>query len=361
MRQRSLKPDKNDDGIFRHPYGRNFGTTMATEFYQHIPFFFSREGCEVNMVGMYRGCSAFLICNGPSFAGLDHNLLRKPGVMTFGINNGPKSFRPNFWTCVDDPVRFLKSIWLDPKITKFVPQAHFEKPIFDNEKWEQMKVKVGECPNVVGYRRNEKFHAPRFLYEETINWGNHKDFGGGRSVMLPALRVLFLLGFRKIYLLGCDMNMTETYTYHFDEQRSKGAVGCNMSTYKRLKEEYLPQIKPYFEKEGCNIYNCNKDSSLKVFPVVSFEDAIDEATCKLPKDVAKERTWGMYSTGDEKGNWKQEPPEEAKKNLLTLKQLQSGIMKTSGHQEQTPLITNTTTTLPPTAINSSPDCSTTLQ
>ena len=242
MRYRALDQDKNDDNVYRHGRTKHVGT-IANEFHQPVPFFFTREGAEVDLIGQYKGRSIFLICNGPSFAALDKNFLRKPGVMTFGINNGPKSFRPDFWTCVDDPQRFLKSIWLDPKITKFVPQAHFEKPIFDNEKWQMVNVKVGECPNILGYRRNEKFHAQRFLKEPHINWGCSADSGGGRSVMLPALRICYLLGFRKIYLLGCDLRMATNYTYHFDEQRSSGAVNCNLSTYDRLKSEYLPHLK----------------------------------------------------------------------------------------------------------------------
>ena len=126
--------------------------------------------------------------------------MKKPGVITYGVNNGPATFRPNFWSCVDDPQRFLKSIWLDPLITKFVPHAHAEKPIFDGETWEDLrvdgkKVFVGECPNCVFFHRNEKFEPSRWLFEDKINWGNSKQYGGGRSVMLPALRILFLLGF----------------------------------------------------------------------------------------------------------------------------------------------------------------------
>jgi hypothetical protein len=319
---RSPQEDRNDDAALRHPYGRDNSMNIDSDFKQHIPFFFTREGSEIDLVGLYRGRSAFLICNGPSFAKLDRNLLNMPGVMTFGINNGPKTFRPNFWTCVDSPERFLKSIWLDSKIMKFVPQAHFEKSIFDNEKWEMTNIRVGECPNVVGYRRNEKFVASRFLSEVTLNWGNHGNLGGGRSVMLPSVRILHLLGFRKIYLLGCDMKMSETYTYHFDEQRAKGAVNCNNSTYDRLKEEYFPQLKPYFDESGLKVFNCNPESNLKVFPHISFEEAIKEATFKLG-DVKNERVYGMYSKSEEKAQWKNEPPEQQKKHLETLKQLEA--------------------------------------
>ena len=322
MRYRSLKVDKSDDSAFRHPYGRNTDMNMDMEFGQHMPFFFTREGSEIDLVGMYKGRSAFLICNGPSFVQLNHDLLRLPGVMTFGINNGPKTFRPNLWTCVDDPVRFLKSIWMDPKITKFVPQSHFEKPIFDNEKWEIMKTKVGDCPSVIGFRRNEKFKAERFLIEQTINWGCHKDFGGCRTVMLPALRILYLLGFRKVYLLGCDMKMSQNYTYHFDEQRTKGAVKCNMSTYDRLKSEYLPELHPIFDTAKYQVFNCNPESELKIFPFIPFSDAIKEAT-KEVGDTVNERVWGMYSTPEEKSEWKQEPPKEAKVHLQTIQAIRT--------------------------------------
>jgi len=360
MRTRSLREDKADDSAFKHSRDRMVGAVVETEFHQYCPHFFTRDRASLALEGMYKGSSIFLICNGPSFVTLNQDLLTMPGVITFGINNGAKTFRPNMWTCVDDPVRFLKSIWLDPKIQKFVPFSHMEKKIFDNDKLQPMDVKVAECPNVFAYCRNEKFHAPRFLTENSLNWGNHKDYGGGRSVMLPAIRLIHLLGFRKIYLLGCDMKMSETYTYHFDEQRSKGAVNGNMSTYDRLKSEYLPQLKKYFEDERLEIYNCNPDSELKVFPFISFDDAIKEATQKLG-DVKNERVWGMYSKPQEKATWTKEPTKEFKPHLQTLETLektgsvsQSTFMALPKQSVQPlpkppvalPIIT-TTTTIPP--------------
>jgi len=314
--------DKNDERTLRHSRDRHLGISISSEYYQRVPMFFTREAKEMELIGHYRGASAFLICNGPSFASLDHSLLRKPGIITYGMNNGAKSFRPNFWTCVDDPSRFLYSIWTDPCILKIIPFDHFEKRLFDNEKWAMSNIKVGDCPNVVGFRRNEKFVANRFLFEDTFNWGNHKDYGGGRSVMLPCLRALFLMGFRKVYLLGCDFNMSEEYTYHFDEQRAKGAVNCNKSTYKRLQDEYFPQLKPVFDEEGFKVYNCYKESGLKAFPYISFEDAIKETTKSLG-DVEKERTWGLYDKPGEKSQTKVEPPEEEKKNLKKFKELRA--------------------------------------
>ena len=176
--------------------------------------FFTREGASLSLVGSYRGTGAFLIGAGPSFAVVDKARLGRVWAMT--LNNACASWRGQGNCTVDEPSRFSLSMWLDPTVQKFVPMGHFEKPLWDNrllreegasehslrQQWEQAAMKLGDCPNVIGYRRNEKFHAPRFLYEETVNWGNHKKYGGGRSVLLAALRILFLLGFRRVYLLG---------------------------------------------------------------------------------------------------------------------------------------------------------------
>lgn len=103
----------------------------------------------------------------------------RPGVVTFGVNNGAHGYRPHFWTSVDDPTRFMASIWEDPAILKFVPLGHFSKPVWDGEQGAASERRVRDFPGVVGFRRNERFHADQWLEEDTINWGNHGRLGGG--------------------------------------------------------------------------------------------------------------------------------------------------------------------------------------
>lgn len=293
MRERGLKVDHNDQTKLRHGRDRYIGYSFESEFFQPMPMFFSAEGSNFpGLIGNYRGASAFLICGGPSFGQLDHKLLDR--CWTMALNNSPASYRPNAWACVDDPARFMKSIWLDPKIMKFVPFDHTEKPLWDNtvKNWGPLNKKVRECPNMIYYRRNEKFEATRWLWEYTFNWGDHSKWGGGRSVMLAALKILFVLGFRNVYLLGCDLHMDENSKYHFDEERDRGAQNGNMRTYKKMIETYYPKLKPHFDSVGFNVYNCNPDSRLKVFDYVPFEEAVERATGSL--DVDKEISNGMY-------------------------------------------------------------------
>jgi hypothetical protein len=290
--QTSQLVDKNDNSRLRHGRQIHVGEVVGAA-YQSVPMLFSRDGHNIWLGDCYKNSSAFLILGGPSFANVDQKLLDKPGFLTMAVNNSVKSYRPNMWTCVDDPTHFIKSIWLDPKIQKFVPYDHAEKNIFDNERWEEMSIKVGDCPNVMFFKRNEHFNAERYLFENTINWGNHGDLGGGRSVMLVAIRLLYILGIRNIYLLGCDFNMSDTQKYHFEQDRSKGSINGNNSTYGKLIERF-GQLKPIFDKVGLNVYNCNPNSGLKVFPHISVEEAISRATIMMPKDIKNERTAGLY-------------------------------------------------------------------
>lgn len=309
----SLNEAKDDDHVLRHGYTQHEGTDCGDptmngtyQFGQYCPMFFNREGATIPLEGMYRGGTCFLIGGGPSLAKIDQQQMTKPGVLTFAMNNSVKVIRPNMWTCVDDPSRFLYSIWKDPKIMKFVPMAHFTKELWDStnrfgvDNWKKAPELVHACPNVWGYRRNEKFAAHRFLTENTINWGCHKDFGGCRSVMLAAFRIIYLLGIRRLFLVGVDLNMSaDQGGYAFAEGRSKGAINNNNATYARMIKEYFPTLKPHFDKAGFQVFNCNPDSALKVFPHVPYEEAIKIATTDCG-DTSKEKTEGMYLKMSEK-------------------------------------------------------------
>jgi hypothetical protein len=237
----------------------------------------------------------------------------------------------------DDPGNFIKSIWLDPKITKFVPFDHAEKPIFDNEKWEMTDIMVGECPNVLFYRRNEHFDPSQYLNESTFNWGEHSDSKdalgnkGGRSVMLVAIKLLYYLGVRNIFLLGCDFKMDENTKYHFDQDRSTGSQKGNNSTYHILKSRF-DALKPYFDQVGLNVYNCNPDSGLKTFPFMSFQDAVNIATKDIP-NIYTERTSGLYDRKANEKNKKQETKQDNKQSIDLTKTEFSENEKTLTKQE----------------------------
>ncbi len=296
----SLAKDGHDQRALHSPVWREELDTAVRGLGETSPFFYTRTGAALPLEGLYRGAHAFLIANGTSVRDLDLAPLERCWTMT--LNNGPRTFRGQANITVDDPSRFSASIWLDPTIMKFVPLGQMEKTLWDNrmlrtehgweQRWEPSKIRVGECPNVVGYRRNEKFHAARWLHEETVNWGNHEKHGGGRSVLLAALRILYLLGFRHVHLLGVDFDMSAEKRYHFDEGRSANAVKNNQATYAKL-QTWFSELQPLFLKAGFHVTNCNPKSLLTAFPYQSYPEALEEASLIIG-DPSREETVGMY-------------------------------------------------------------------
>lgn len=263
------------------------------EYFSAPPMFFTKDMAAVPFVGRFQGASAFLIAGGPSFANVNKSLLLNPGVFTMGINNSPKTFRPNFWICVDSPSSFLMSIWKDPKIEKIVPISHRNKKLFDSIKWKDTGDLVGDCPNVFYYRRNEVVNTDQYCHESTVNWGNHSNIGGGRSVFLAAIRILYLYGFKNVYLLGADFNMDEKKHYHFPQERANGSIRNNMNTYSSMNKWFTTMNKD-FKALDFNVFNCNPESKLTAFEFIKFEDAIARATKNFPVPE-QEKTSGMYT------------------------------------------------------------------
>lgn len=261
-------------------------------WHRGCPFFFRENGQSLDLVDLYRGGSVFLLLNGPSTSLVDLSLLSVPGVFTYGVNNGAHLTRPNFWSCVDPPQRFMGSIWEDQTIQKIIPMSHFQKPIWDGLKDCLSEKRVADHSNVIGVRRNERFNARNWLRESTINWGNHGTMGGGRSVMLLALKVCYLLGFRSVFLVGCDFRMTSEAGYFFDEERTKQAVTNNLNSY-ALMRGYFSQLLPYFEEAEFRVFNTTANSALEVFPYVDFVGAAQSAISTLAP-LVELPTRGMY-------------------------------------------------------------------
>lgn len=288
-----------------------------------------------------RPACAFLVLNGPSLADADRGLLSLPGIVTAGVNNGVAHWRPDFWFSVDGPARFLASAWLDSKIMKFVGDGKSRDPIRDEDKWnaagspqvgdfgtvgtvaweikqqvaaecpemdhkeqkdEAIKrvqawhaqwhshITLADCPNVIFCKLNTEFDPAAFLTEPCFTMGNSKDHGGGRSVMLFAIKALYVLGFRRVFLVGCDWFMAQSFTYGFDEKRHPGAVDNNNTSFGRITS-MLVQAQAHFDAEEFRLENCNPSSFFTSIPHRPLAEAVEIARRWMPQ---REVTHGRY-------------------------------------------------------------------
>jgi len=256
----------------------------------------------MSLCDFYRGAggrSAFLMLSGPSLNQIDLVQLNRRGIVTMAVNNAWSLHRPTLWTCVDDPGRFIDTGWKDPGILKIVPVSHFDKRLRvqnPDGSFRASAFKVRQMPGVLFYRRSDHFDHSRFLKSDIINWGQdgeHTDslgIKGKRSVMLAALHLLHYLGFRTVYLLGCDFKMAGDRKYAFDENRSAQAICHNNILYESLHKRF-EALKPHFDLHGFEVINCSPGSELSVFERMEFADAVEAAGAECGKALS---TAGWY-------------------------------------------------------------------
>jgi len=192
-----------------------------------------------------------------------------------------------------------KGGWKDPGILKIVPVSHFDKRRRvqnPDGSFRASAFKVRQMPGVLFYRRSDHFDHGRFLKSDTINWGQDGEdtdslgIKGKRSVMLAALHLLHYLGFRTVYLLGCDFKMAGDRKYAFDENRSAQAIRHNNILYESLHKRF-EALKPHFDQQGFKVINCSPGSELSVFERMEFSDAVEAAGAECGKAM---NTAGWY-------------------------------------------------------------------
>lgn len=180
-------------------------------------------------------------------------------------------------------------IWENKELIKLVtqevydkgymqPQGTGPKPIF-------RMAPITTRKNVYWFKLAQKYRSETYFSDDTVQWGNDSHavdehgIQGRRSIMLAHFRLLHHIGFRKIYLLGVDFQMDAAKPYCYDRVKAPSACSQNNILYESLKVR-LAVLYPEMLKAGLEVFNCNPNSKLEVFPYCSFEDALnDKDTC----------------------------------------------------------------------------------
>ncbi|WP_339912210.1 hypothetical protein, partial [Symmachiella dynata] len=140
--------------------------------------------------------ACWLIGGGPSLAELPHRLIDESPVPKMSVNlSGTRILRPNFWTSYDPSARFHRSVYLDPGILKFVHRRRAMDLV------PETTYKVCECPGTYFFERDGQRGFHQFLsptFTGIVDWADS---------MVQAIDILYRLGFRTIYLAGCEMRV----------------------------------------------------------------------------------------------------------------------------------------------------------
>ncbi len=139
--------------------------------------------------------ACWLIGGGPSLSVLPISEIAASPLPKMTINlAGTRLLRPTFWTSYDPTVRFHRSVYLDPSITKFVHRRRAMETVPDST------FKVCECPNVVVFDRQKRGYS-EFVSSSALGILDWSDS------FVQAIDLLYRIGFRVIYLAGCEMRI----------------------------------------------------------------------------------------------------------------------------------------------------------
>lgn len=270
--------------------------------------------------------ACWIVGGGPSLARLPLGEIEQTPAPRFAINlGGAGLLRPHFWTAYDPTARFHQSLYLDAGILKFVPAGRAMDLTPGGF------CKVCECPNLVFFEKDpgRGFHQFPAAEEGVTDW---------QDSLILAIEIAYRLGFRDLYLAGCDMQVqpgaelraaAETLgvvyspgellgefckrcrvagvpdaalqsgvaagQYHFDESKSLAAAVQSDFHYFRVAE-YLRLSRRSLSLSGLRLHSVTPDSRLnRDLPYLDVAEARRRIVAAVG-DPQAEMTRGKYTT-----------------------------------------------------------------
>ncbi len=256
--------------------------SVCTKGLWPMPIQFYNRDKTVDLTDLYRDQKVFLLCNGPSRNKEDLSILKTPGIMTMTMNNGGHDFRSNFWCACDTPAKFMRSIWYDQTILKFIPKSQKNCKVVGN-------AIASEFPATLMFNKKTLPDTNDWLNQDAIVWNTSKECPNVRTTILACIHILYILGFRTIYLLGADFHMEQSNPYCFEESRNIHSVEHNNHLF-RCVDTWFDKMKIQFNQANLKIINCTKGSHIKNLPYMDYAEAVKS----FPYLELNESTRGKY-------------------------------------------------------------------
>ncbi len=322
------------------------------------------DGTEIHMplVDAYSGptrTGCWIIGGGPALASLPTERIAASPLPKFSINlAGHGLLRPTFWTAYDPTGRFQRSTYLDPSITKFVPRGRAMDVVPGTTG------KVCDSPNTVFFDRDPSVGFHDFLSRPApVSTPVRPGITDWQDSLVQAIHIAYVLGFRTLYLAGCDMHIApggewaehgaslgvhythrellkdfhhrclqrglsteqietlgSTRQYHFDESKPLAAALHTDLHYFRVAQ-YLRLSRRAMALAGMELVSVTPESRLNdYFSYQSVESVLERIATEIG-EPAHEPTRGLYTeqvrrTLDGLGpmrdfkphHWNKEPP-----------------------------------------------------
>jgi len=234
----------------------------------------------------------FIIGNGPSLRRQDLSLLRQETVFvvnSFFLHPDYSKINPAFH-CVVDPgffadtpsalssLRHLESV--APKTTRFLFLSDAERVLRRHGLFQDRKVHV-------------LLHSEQACDEGKVLGDLSRPISGMNNVVISCLLVACYIGFRRVYLLGCDHDWLATpgqlnhfygadpYHDDFPELSYEDLLEMTLQMFRGYRH-----VRDYARLRGIQIFNATPGGFLDVFPRADFESLVAGAASGQSPPVA---------------------------------------------------------------------------
>lgn len=268
------RDDNNICDIYEHI--QKITTVDLFDVASFLPEFHSQKAKKYK--DKYKGKRCFIIGNGPSLGSKDLDKLERNGDITFACNKiynifHKTNWRPDFYFVTD--VWVLKSATKDilnmkPKECSFYNYAFCNGHILWND--EENVIPIYNMPEQDSVDR-----MPRFSKDISV----HHCIGS--SVTYTMLQAAYYMGFRDVYLIGCDhfvesLEKTKAVDHFYDSSKEivldLSPEYIKIDNHIKLNNAYKA-ARLAFEEDGRNIYNATRGGYLEIFNRVDFDSLFE--------------------------------------------------------------------------------------
>lgn len=212
--------------------------------------------------------AAILCCPGPSLSKVNPSALKVPGITTFAMNTAYPYIRPDYWVGMDEPECYDRRLWFE-SFPKVIRASYGDRLVFGRE--------LHSLPNVWIATLREHNHPYGEIFRSR---GTNDPFVWSRNTFFTALNLIIWLGFRTIYLAGCDFGGEADY--HYGNRFTESDRVRQRHFYRTLLSR-LPLVRFYGSRFGTDIVSVTEGSILNQFiPHVPLDRVLEGSARRFP-------------------------------------------------------------------------------
>lgn len=221
-----------------------------------------------NLKNKFEGKRCFIVCTGPSLKLEDLDLIKNE--ISFSMNSiiglyNKTDWRPNYY-CIQDQSVFYK---LKDEILKIYPK---NSNVFIRNSFFQFV----EDKNYIYFPYNNEYHAYATICGKYRNKFSENAYGivyDGGTITYSIIQLAYYMGFKEMYLLGCDCIYVPNQKNHIVDIGLKDKY--MIFNYKRMTCAF-ETAKKFAEENNFEIFNATRGGNLEVFKRVTLEDIINQ-------------------------------------------------------------------------------------